>query len=219
MKKIVTISISLAISSVILAQNWDEPKYEPMKLYEGYIITNEGDTIHGFLKAQYPNDLLSSNQNSCHFYKTKDQKKSTKYKPKEIKGYTLAGKHYVSMNYTGGTATKLKNFVLLVKKGGISEYVYYYQPDSKAVLVLGQQPNESKTDYYNRIYSKKTVYYREGATPYDTQNLAMGFKKKMAGLVADDKELASKVANKEKGYRMFQLQKIIDEYNQWYKAK
>ena len=45
------------------------------------------------------------------------------------------------------------------------------------------------------------------------QALAFGFKKKGAELVKEHKELAKKIANKEKGYKTFQLDAIIEEYN------
>lgn len=44
----------------------------------------------------------------------------------------------------------------------------------------------------------------------------MGFKKKMSEYVNEYEELAKKIANKEKGYKVFNINKIIDEYNAWY---
>jgi hypothetical protein len=41
----------------------------------------------------------------------------------------------------------------------------------------------------------------------------------MAAFVADDEELSKKVADKEKGYGMLQIDKVIAEYNAWYNSK
>ena len=50
------------------------------------------------------------------------------------------------------------------------------------------------------------------------QDFAIGFAKKMSAFVADDEELSKKVADKEKGYGMLQIDAIVDEYNTWYKT-
>jgi hypothetical protein len=217
MKKTSIFIILLLIGSSFFAQNWDTPEYAKGKKYEGYIILNNGDTLHGLLTAQYPADLNSenhvsimlSNQTSCLFYNEQD-KTTTRYKAKELKEYMLTGRHYVSMEYNGGLAGKSKSFVLKAKEGKIAEFVYY---TCKSDLMTNQNQNESKTDYYNRIYFTKTIYYREGAKPVDNESLALGFKKKMAELVSDNEKLAAKILNKEKGYRMLNIEKIINEYN------
>lgn len=217
MKKTTFIIISLLIASNVFSQNWDAPEYSKGKQYKGYVILNNGDTLHGLLTAQYPADLNSknhvsvmlSNQTSCLFY-NEQEKTTVRYKPKELKEYMLAGRRYVSMNYNGGLAGKSKTFVLMMEDGKIGKYVYYTcKPD----LMTNQGQNESKTDYYNRIYFTKTIYYREGADPVDNESIALGFKKKMSELVSDNEKLASKILNKEKGYRMLNLEKIINEYN------
>ena len=217
MKKTTFLIITLLIGSSIFSQNWDSPEYEKGKQYKGYVILNNGDTLHGLLTAQYPADLNSknhvsvmlSNQTSCLFY-NEAEKKTVRYKAKELKEYMIAGRNYVSMVYSGGLVGKSKSFALMIEDGKIGKYVYYIcKPD----LMTNQGQNESKTDYYNRIYFTKTIYYKEGVKPVDNESMALGFKKKMAELVSDNEKLANKVLNKEKGYRMLNMEKIINEYN------
>ncbi len=38
----------------------------------------------------------------------------------------------------------------------------------------------------------------------------------MSEFIDDYPELSKKVKKKKKGYKMFNLQRIIDEYNEWY---
>ncbi|MCB0400781.1 MAG: hypothetical protein KDD41_01740 [Flavobacteriales bacterium] len=217
MKKLLFFTLGLMALSQLYAQNWDTPSYEKGKQYEGYVVLNNGDTIPGKLTAQYPADLNSknhvsvmlSNQTSCLFYNPADNK-TVRYKPKDLKAYFLAGRLYVSMDYSGGLVGKGKSFVLLTAAGKLAKYTFYLcKPD----LMTNQGSNESTTDYYNRIYSTKTIYYREGSVPVDQESMALGFKNKMAGLVEDNVPLATKIQNKEKGYRLMNMDKIIAEYN------
>ena len=217
MKNLYILIFTLLIGNYAFTQNCDDPESTKGKKYEGYIILNNGDTLYGSLTAQYPADLNSqnhvsvmlSNQTSCLFYNEKE-KTTVRYRPKELKEYMLAGRRYVSLDYNGGLAGKSKTFALLVEDGKIGKYIYY---TCKPGLMANQNQNESKTAYYNRIYFTKTIYYREGTKAIDNESLALGFKKKMAELVSDNKKLATKILNKEKGYRMLNMEKIIKEYN------
>ena len=42
------------------------------------------------------------------------------------------------------------------------------------------------------------------------------FAKQMSEYISDYEELAKKVKNKEKGYRLLSMMEIIEEYNEWY---
>lgn len=217
MKRTLIIIAVVFLAFNAFSQNWDTPEYEKGKKYKGYVVLNNGDTLHGLLQAQYPADLNSnnrvsvmlSNQTSCLFFD--ENGKATRYKPKELKSYMLAGRHYVSIEYSGNPIGKSKSFVLRTMQGKISKFIFYAcKPD---LVITDPKEGESLTDYYNRIYATKTVYYREGAEPLDNESMALGFKKKMAALVSDNEELAGKVSKKEKGYRMMNVEKIIEEYN------
>jgi len=50
-----------------------------------------------------------------------------------------------------------------------------------------------------------------------TLKMLTNFRKNMSKLVEDDPALAKKIRNKEEGYRYTDLEKIIREYNTWYK--
>ena len=60
----------------------------------------------------------------------------------------------------------------------------------------------------------KQVWLKNGDEyPKTNDYFALGFAKKMAEYISDNDVLSSKVKNKEKGYKMLQILKIIDEYN------
>ncbi|PHR48820.1 MAG: hypothetical protein COA32_04975 [Fluviicola sp.] len=52
--------------------------------------------------------------------------------------------------------------------------------------------------------------------PENTVSFMMGFKNKMAELVSDNAEMATKVKNKEDGYKFKDIDKILNEYNAWF---
>jgi len=183
--------------------DWSSDVYQKGTKYPGYIITNDGEKIKGFIKAgkRCPvAGLGSSNQNLCEFYTNETDKKPTKkYKPGDIKGYMVAEKIYESILYSGGLFKK-PNFNVVATDGAIRIYEWYSK--------------ESKSSNYET----KIIIAKDPKAPIEHSMLGLKFKKKMAELVADNKEMATKVANKEKGYKMFSMFKIIDEYNNWAKT-
>ena len=52
--------------------------------------------------------------------------------------------------------------------------------------------------------------------PENTVSFMMGFKNKMAELISDNAEMATKVKNKEEGYKFKDIDKIMNEYNAWF---
>ncbi len=87
---------------------------------DGFIITNEGDTIHGTL------DYLASRKNSeeCHF-KKEGESEFLVYKPGEIKGYRFLsdGVYYVTKTFTMDE-TPTTFFAEYLLKGGVNLYRY-----------------------------------------------------------------------------------------------
>ncbi len=194
--------------------NWDD--HIVGQKFPGFIISNNGDTVKGSVLAHYPGGLISSHQLSCIFFKNGTDTSRVKYRPDDIRAYQIADKFYVSMNYSGGLTTKIKNFVLSAKMGGISEHIFY---TAESGFVMGQQASESRTQYYNRIYTNKMVYSNSGASSYDIDQIYLAFRKRVAELVYNYPELAKKIELKEKGYGMLNFQKIVDEYNAWFLTK
>ncbi len=200
--------------------DWDPKIYQVGKMYPGYIIKLDGDTVHGFLKADSRcsiGGMGSSNQNTAAFYLNESDKKPVaKYKPDEIKGYKIADKVYESIAYSGGLLKK-PNFNLVVSDGKIRTYEWYSTVEN--YMTLRQQSGESWQDYDKRCYEVKTIFAKDPEAPIELGMLGMQFAKKMPDLISDYPELAQKVANKEEGYRFIHMFAVIEEYNKWAAAQ
>ncbi len=200
--------------SGLKAQDWSGMSYAYYQNYPGYIITNAGDTVKGFVE----HGDRTRNQNKCIFYTdVKDRKTKKTYKPDELKGYAVGDKVYRSMHYSGGLFSKPLNFVLAVKPGRITQCTYYTKDEGYIIQV--RKINETDAQYDERICKAELVWYKEGEDPISNPTLLLGFAKKVSKLVADYPELAKKVENKEKGYTTLKILDIIDEYNNWWAAK
>ena len=223
-KSIVSTILSIAflgLLSFVAADEyqWDPHVYSVGKKYPGWVIQLNGDTLHGFIKAEPRvtfNGLGSSNQSFCGFYTNeKDKKPTGKYKATDIKGYKVADKIYHSIGYKGGIATeKGKGFCLLEKEGQIKQYAYYSAKENAAMMRKGD--TESYAEFDDRRFTKETVFARADEKPRSLAGFTLKYAKKMSEYVADYPELAQKVANKEKGYGLLSIYKVIEEYNTWY---
>ncbi len=200
---------ALLIIAKVNAQDWSSKVYHYGELYPGYIVSAEGKKTEGYIK--YENRY--SMQNDILFYTDKDDKKSkTKYSTDDLKEYMVADKLYHCIHYSGGLFTKPIKGNLVVKKGCITEYVWYNKVDNANLLQRGS--NESEEDFYNRMYPPVSVYKNQNLEDCRTVDyFGLKFSSKMAEFVKENKELSDKVANKEKGYGMLQLLDIIEEYN------
>jgi hypothetical protein len=192
------------------AQDWSSKVYKYGTLYPGYVILADGKKVEGFIRY----DDRYSMQNDITFFADKEDKKSKlKYSTGDLKEYMVADKLYHCIHYSGGLMAKPIKGNLVVKKGCITEYVWYDKIEGAAMIQRG--PNESEEDFYNRIYPPKTVYKNQNAEEVRSVDyFALKFADKMAEFVGDNKELANKVRNKEKGYGMLQILNIIAEYNE-----
>jgi hypothetical protein len=191
----------------ISSQDWSG--YRIGELYPGYIIKTDGTKIEGYLEGQPrggtpANIALNSNQTRVVFYSDPKNKKSKiVYKPTDLKEYKIAEKLYRSINYSGGLSSKPFRFLLLVQDGGIAQYMWY----------------ENEGSLLHPDWKEKVIFQKGKEKPIELSSLAIGFSKKVSDLVADHKELADKVSDKEKGYGMLSIYGIIKEYNTWYEAK
>lgn len=202
-----------ALTAHAWAQDWSESAYKVGTDYPGYIITLEGDTTKGWIQALYPMSL-EGNQNTCVFYTdSANDETRTKYGPKDLYAYYIKDKFYKSMNYSGGLLDSPVRFVLQTEPGQIASYTWY---DGVWEFQPSRQPDESQEDYFGRIYESGIIYQKGDEDPVEHESFALGFKNKMAEFVSDHEELADKVENKEKGYKLLNMLDIIAEYNEWY---
>lgn len=204
MKKMLLLAFLASTFSALRGQDWSGKVYVIGKIYPGYYVTNAGDTVHGY----FYHGNQSGNQQSCIYYKNEmDTRATSTFKPEDITSYMMADKLYRSIHYSGGLLDKPLRFNLVTKDGAITEFNFYDE--------TGARETDGSWKY-------DVVYYKAGDAnnpkPETMQYFGIGFAKKMSEYVADDADLSKKVSDKEKGYGMLQIDKIIEEYNTWYKT-
>lgn len=201
----------VAVTSFCHAQDWSG-KYTFFDIYPGYIITLTGDTTKGYVE----HGNRTSGQKNCIFYTDASKRDKKKYKPADIKGYGVADKHYRTIAFSGGLFSKPLSFVLLLKPGRVSQFMYYSKKDNVSDF-MGKE--ETPASYDARINTDEIVWQKLDEKPLQQAELALGFAKKISNLLSDYPELAAKVENKEKGYGIMKIYDIMDEYNAWWAAK
>lgn len=132
---------------LILVSTWVRAQMNPV---DGFVITNQGDTIHGVI--DYRSD--TKNGQSCMF----KQQGTTEYKeyfPSDIQGYRFAsdGVYYVSRTFPVDGQEKLI-FAEYLLQGGVSlyhhkigevDYYFMVDDDGKVATIRDTKPNFSTT--------------------------------------------------------------------------
>lgn len=207
--KLLIFSLLCSLGPLVHAQDWSTDVYTYGEDYPGYVIDENGEKIEGFItyKDRY------SLQNEVVFYKEKGNKKTReKYKTADLKEYKVADKLYHCIHYSGGLLKKPIRGNLLLSEGCINQYIWYNREDNYLIMQRGSE--ESDEEFYNRMYPSVWVLKRADSDEARSHDyFALKFAQKMAEWVADNPALAEKVKNKEKGYGMLSMVKIIDEYN------
>lgn len=200
---------------MINAQDWSTDKYQYNEIYEGYIITKEGERIDGFIK--YRNRYVM--QEEVIFYKSKSNPSSKKkYMADDLMEYKVADKTYHCINYSGGASvSKIRANLLINGEGCIKEYRWYER--ASGYNTLTRREGETDDEFLDRKFPPTTVYFKDGDEMAVTKDFFKDdFTKKMAAYVKDYKELYKKVKGGEKGYdKLFNLEAIFKEYNEWCK--
>ena len=127
---------------------------------EGYIITNDNDTVHGTI--DYLTD--ARNAKTCLFRRNGESEYKS-LSPSDIKGYRLAGDgiYYVSRPFTGGgkEETLFAEFLL---QGGVSLYRYYYDDynyfgfvdsDGREVIIRDDKLNDDLGTYSRKLQERR----------------------------------------------------------------
>ena len=220
---------STAVCQDIVKQSEsDTVKVKLWTIYPGYVITRSNDTVRGYLMLKN----LVANQDKVCFYNSPEgnEKDRIKYKPKDIKAYKAGPRFYESFKFRPGVSTYSANdanayhFVIRTLDGPITLYKWFYE-------TTGESEKRVELDTANILNSKVDLTFSEENLHSITlakfpngefvnfEKMLIGFKKKMSKLVADYPELAKKIADKEEGYRWADIEKIVKEYNNWYKEK
>jgi len=194
-------------------------------LYPGYVVRQNGDTVHGYLLLKN----LAANQDKVFFFEhPEDKKYSVKYKPKDLKAYKVGPRYYESWKFrppatASANDARTYHFLLKIIDGPFSLYRWYYEILEQSKARLKIDSDQPLTGTVDLSFSEKDLQtHNYGVTPegefVDLSSLKMltSFRKNMSKLVADDEELARKIRNKEKGYGYYDIERIIREYNEWY---
>jgi len=213
MKHLVLV-FAVLISGLSFSQiddNWEDVSEK----LPGYIITNKGEKIEGYLKRF----LKIKSQRKVKFFKTLDDKPVV-YGPKDLKAYKIENDYYESHPYEG-LSGKTKVFLLRTVEGKISLFDYYIrvEDDQGKELTLSKNGNtEISLDFDGtKIQTEILAVKDEGKgkkyLKFASSKVIFSFKGVMSKYVSDFPELAKKIKNKEKGYRILAILKIVNEYN------
>lgn len=193
----------LAISAY--SQNGSFKDSEVGSAFKGFVIMENNDTVKGIIKV----DRMYEMQ----YAPTITPEKQVKYvwfTWEYVKYYQLdnSSKWYSTKFYNikapaDDKRKGLGTFLLVHIYGPIT--VFHYNLYDPSII----HPTDTKTEY---------IQFPNGEVVM-APTLAIGFRKKMSEYVKDYPELATKIANKEKGYGVLNVYDIINEYNSWYLAK
>jgi hypothetical protein len=204
------LSVFLIAGITLFGQDWSSDTYKYDELYEGYVITKEGEKIEGYIK--YRNRFVM--QEEVIFFKTKTGSKK-KYLAEQLEEYKVADKHYHCINYSGGASvSKIRANLVVNDEGCIKEYVWYERAPGYNKLI--QRDGESDEEFSARKYPSKAVFLKDGDEMAVTEEyFKKDFTKKMMAYVKPQKELFKKVKAAQKGYsKPFNMEAIFKEYNE-----
>lgn len=198
--RIVYLLVMTVLCLSATAQDWSGDVYRIGKIYPGYYVTMKGDTVQGY----FYHGNQAGNQKECRYYvQETDKKPKAVFKPGDIKAWKVGDKEYHAIHYSGGLTKKPLRFNLVIVPGAITQYNFYAEsgPPGEPDVVFFKHNDPQNPD------------------PFAIDKFALRFSKNMSELVHDHKELAGKVAAKDKGYGLIYLERIIAEYNEWHAAQ
>ena len=210
MKKILLL-LALFISTLGFSQiddNWEELSDK----LPGHVITKKGEKIEGYLKRF----LKIKSQRKVKFFKTLDSKPVV-YNAKQLKSYKIAEDYYEAHPYEG-LSGKTKVFLLRTLEGKITLFEYYIRVEDnqgRELTVSKSGNKEVILDFDGSKIETETLGVKGGKKymKFTSPKLLFSFKNVMSKYVSDYPELAKKIKSKEKGYKIFAIMKIINEYN------
>lgn len=180
--------LSILMVSVLATGFCQNNEYVTGRFYEGYLITDDGTRERGYI--QY---LPEADRYEKIIFKAEKKGKKKKYKFGDVAGYKVADTEYKAVEYDD-VMFKGRKFLIVDQTGCLNTYHY--------------------TEYSSEDGAWNTItIFENDQGAVNSQKFALNFSKKMAELVQAQPELAEKVRNKEKGYGLLQMYKIVDEYN------
>jgi hypothetical protein len=171
----------------------------------GYVITNNFDTVRGFIKIK-PNDL---NSKSCEFMKSGDQNPKT-YSPEDIRSYRIGNrKYYVSKEVVIDSVMQKVFLEYLVN--GIADLYYLKLPEKEYFFIdkgnlMTELSNEGKNISVvvdaNKFNEREVTYYKPSNQ----------YKRMLKVLFQDSPEIMKKIDNTNFEYRSL-INITVDYHN------
>lgn len=217
MKSGMFLCIFILFFSVTMRAQEDTTALQRGTIYPGYIITQDNDTVEGWLL----NINCWLNQHQTFFYNDPDNHKGRiKYTANELKEYKVGNRIYESIRFEGQYSSHKDNFFMRIITGPISYYLWYYDPDRSKLSPVSMTLNDISDALLfeeNELSTQDLIRKLDGEmTNLGQLKYLVNFDKSMSKLVSDYPELAEKIKNKEDGYQWIDKEKIIREFNQWY---
>ncbi len=201
--------IFLFLTSLGYAQDWSTDTYQYGELYEGFIVLQDGEKIHGHIK--YQNRVKM--QDEIVFYRDKDVAGTKKrYYPKDLVEYQVGDKYYHCLSNYGSKVGFSPKAVLVRNDGCLMTYVYYERSSEYNKLVQG---NEEESDEFGDRKYPETLLIRERGSEeiYKVEEMQEEFDKLMSKLVRSNKELSNRIKQKVSGYTYDRFDHIVEEFN------
>jgi hypothetical protein len=174
---------------------------KPMR---GFYIDKDGKKIDAVIKYQAP-EAMNNGTSTLLLYKvahnepgfTEDESNNfiTALPKNMVQAFSVNGHIYVPI--TGN------QWGILVTEGAIRESVFFERK-----MVSGKMAT-----------LEANFLHRRDGNAVGITGMLFSFKKDMSKFIADNEDLAAKVAKGEDGYKYLKYQKVVDEYNSWFDEK
>jgi hypothetical protein len=205
MKNLVVLILILLATSAF-AQNGSFNASQVGQTFRGFLIDDKHDTVRGSFKFEKLHYMQMSPavvaDNKALLNKNFNYKFAISF---ELENKTeWFSTQYTILKPPADPKRLSPDCYLLVEEAGpITLFQYNFYDDSST-------PKRDEIKTYMQLPDGKVI---------DLSSLILGFKNKMSEYVKDDVELAKKIVDKEQGYGMLGINKIVREYNEWYMSK
>ena len=200
MKKLITLCSILLLPLLLLSQSWfNEYKYGTQ--HDIYVVTLDGDTLHGKLNYENPAMMAGSIN-----FQEEGAEEAKRYKAKDLKGFYFEDQFWESLKFNDGSLNltgpqEEYYFLYPIKKGKLSVYEQYYAE------VEGLLENILAADVKTQTWLKK-----EGEKFIQINHIKfMNFGKGMSKFLSDCESLSYDL--KKKKYKRRDYLKVVDQYN------
>lgn len=199
-------AILIIIMVLSFGSNISHAKDKLKKYTLGYYITNNNDTIKGYLK----NLTVSQSCNRIKYKKDNDTRPTELY-PEDVKFYKRGGSIFVSKNISNdGISNKV--FVRPVVKGELSHYKRWVTRQNSSNF--GANPSFNSANFGSGTREVEINYIELQGKPM-LRIRKLNFRSSISSYLSDNEALAEKIMNKE----LKSIRLIIYEYNTWFRNK